>query len=512
MADKIKIILQAKDQTKAAFKSVNKSMSKLNKASSALGVSLGPVAAFATAGALVAIGKQALGAADEIQKMSQRLAISTEALSQYKHVAKLSGTDFEALAKGVAKSQRTIADAEDGLSTAVRAIEDMGLSVAELKKLKPEDAFEKMGAAMSGIVDPYTRASVAANVFGRAGKELLPIFNDGAAGVKAMRMEADRLGLTLSQDMADSAAKAADAGARLESAWSGFAQALTIKVAPALTTVGNMLATAFSDEKVSHLMQELEKTDKPFHNHLRRMSASVGGLSDEWVRAALAAHAANEVFSMVNVPGFAGAGLGTPDESYAPPVADMVQPVKDTTIAWNELDEAIYNLDEGNKILATIDEWGRLYSVVDGVKEPLSAVGEQAMVTADIMQDAGEQAAEGFSDAIVDAAIRSGDALESLGSIAKSVFSTILSGFLKMGISSLMGPAAPLAYAGIGPSIGGAPLGKSMATGDKSGGGTTINGGITVNANSTLNTDPMSIRKLATQIQDEIIELGRHRS
>ncbi|RLC36259.1 hypothetical protein DRH27_05505, partial [Candidatus Falkowbacteria bacterium] len=195
----VKILITAKDQSAKAFKSVNTRMAKLNRASQGLTAALGPLAAAASVVGFVSMAKGALEAADEIQKMSKRLDISTEALSQYRHVAELSGTNFESMAKGIAKSQRAIADADDKLSTAVRAIDDMNLSLADLKAMKAEDAFEAMGTAMTKIEDPYTRASVAALVFGRAGKDLIPIFAEGADSVRAMREEADQLGLTLDQ-------------------------------------------------------------------------------------------------------------------------------------------------------------------------------------------------------------------------------------------------------------------------------------------------------------------------
>ena len=71
------------------------------------------------------------------------------------------------------------------------------------------------------------------------------------------------------------------------------------------------------------------------------------------------------------------------------------------------------------------------------------------------------------------------------------------------------GGLGALATVPFGPQV---PAGFTNSVGSQGGGSNTTINNMTVNANSTLNTDPMSIRKLAEQLQDEIIEVGRHRN
>lgn len=237
----IKVVIGAVDKSGKAFKSVDGRMNRLKASSAALVKTMAPLMAVGAAAGIVAVGKSAIDSADKIQKLSLRMGVSTEALSQYEHVAKLSGTSFDTLTKSIAKMQKNMSDAEDGLSTAKLAFQNLGLSVEDLKGLKPEEQFELIGDKIAGIEDPARRTQVAMNIFGRAGSDLIPIFSQGAGAVAAMREEAHIAGLTLSQEMADGAAAAADAMTRLESASKGFWRTLTMNVAPGIASTLNVM-------------------------------------------------------------------------------------------------------------------------------------------------------------------------------------------------------------------------------------------------------------------------------
>ena len=528
MADAIKILLKAQDNTKAAFRSVDNNMTKLRKSSKLMAAALGPIGAFASAGALVAIGKQAISAADDIQKMSQRLDISTEALSQYQHVADLSGTSFESLAKGISKSQRAIADADDGLSTAVRAIKDAGLELAALKKLSPEDAFEALGEAVAGIEDPFTRASAAAAIFGRAGKEMLPIFNKGAEAVREMREEADRLGLTLSQDAADNAAEAADAMQRLDSAMKGLQVTIASIVSEPLADFLNDIVQVATQQtpfqQMTAGMQRLKMEMPLAYAEIRQMQKNTEGMT---VAMTLAAIAAADLQKASSVSAFGGDLLGmskaqaTKDEAAA--LDAMNDSLKERGSALEEMDildsigsvEAILRLVELTEQIdafnMSLKDTTSELTEMDGIQMNQS-IGNDILImwdnaasqvsrTARVMRDEGVNAAQTFGDAIVTSALRGEDALSSLGNVARSVFGSIISSFLSIGINTLFNPASAVSPDFIG------PLQKSAATE----GGTTINGGLHVKANTTLNNDPMSLTRLAEQLQDKLIEVGKRR-
>ena len=123
-------------------------------------------------------------------------------LSELKYAADLSGASVEALETSIRRMQRTVYDAGMGMKSAKDALAQLGLSVEMLKGMKPEDQFETIAESLSKVQDPTTRAALAMVIFGRSGTALLPMLEQGKAGIKAMREEAQKLGLTMSGEAA----------------------------------------------------------------------------------------------------------------------------------------------------------------------------------------------------------------------------------------------------------------------------------------------------------------------
>ncbi len=145
-------------------------------------------------------------AGDQLDKMAARTGVSVEALSQLGFAAEQSGADIETLEKGIRTMQRTINDAQRGLSTATDAFDDLGLNFRQLATLSPEEQFQTIADAITRVEDPSKRAALAMQVLGRAGTQLLPLL----ANIRALRAQADNLGLTISTKDASSAALLTD--------------------------------------------------------------------------------------------------------------------------------------------------------------------------------------------------------------------------------------------------------------------------------------------------------------
>ncbi|MCL4743595.1 MAG: hypothetical protein KJZ54_15480, partial [Phycisphaerales bacterium] len=166
------------------------------------------IAAIGTAGLapLAASVRSFASAGDVLDKMSQRTGISVEALSELGFAAEQSGADLQTLEKGVRTLQRSINDAERGLSTATDAFSDLGLTAEQLRGLTPEEQFKLVAEALSRIEDPSKRAALAMQLLGRAGTQLLPLMQNGVRGIEELQEQARSLGLTVSTETAKDAA------------------------------------------------------------------------------------------------------------------------------------------------------------------------------------------------------------------------------------------------------------------------------------------------------------------
>jgi TP901 family phage tail tape measure protein len=179
---------------------------------------------------------------DEIQKMSLRTSISTEALSEMRFALEQSGSSIEGMEKGVRRMTSFIQDGRDGLTETTRALDTMGVSVSDFEGAKPEEAFNLLTTALANVEDEITQAALAQDIFGRSGTALLPLLAQGADGIDALKQEAHDLGIVFDQDMADSAARLIDAqntmGKSVEGLQIAFAQHLAPALSGVLETVG----------------------------------------------------------------------------------------------------------------------------------------------------------------------------------------------------------------------------------------------------------------------------------
>ena len=164
---------------------------------------------------LVAASKAFAAMGDSIGKMSKRTGFSAEALSELSFAAQQSGTDIGAFENGVRRMQRTITDAGQGLKSASDALGMLGLSYSQIARLSPEAQFKLIADRLSQIKNPTTRAAMAMQIFGRSGTAMLPMLDQGAAGIEALQAEARALGLTMSSEDAKAAEDFTDALGRL---------------------------------------------------------------------------------------------------------------------------------------------------------------------------------------------------------------------------------------------------------------------------------------------------------
>ena len=208
----------------------------------------------AIVGPLLATAKVFTTVGDNLNKMSLRTGVSVESLSQLGFAAQQSGTDLATLENGVRNMQRSILDAERGLSTSVDSLKMLGLNVQQLKGLKPEDQFKLIADRIAQVPDESTQAALSMKLLGRAGTQLLPLMKNGAAGIEALQAEAERLGLTVGTDQAADAAKLGDAWGRVTSQLKAAAVQAGAALAPMLTSLASSVSKIV--RKVIDFVQE----------------------------------------------------------------------------------------------------------------------------------------------------------------------------------------------------------------------------------------------------------------
>jgi hypothetical protein len=208
--------------------------------------------AVAAAGAAIfAFTKNAADTLDQLGKMSQRVGVSVESLSALKHAAKLSDVSIEDLGTGLKKLARNMSDTQAGTGDARQAFAALGLSVIDSSgKLKGTDAMlAQVAEKFAGMEDGAGKTALAMRIFGKAGADLIPLLNQGKAGLAEASAEAERLGLVFSTQAAKDAEVFNDNLTRLSGAVEGVSIWLAGPLVKALGEASSAMLAAHRESE-----------------------------------------------------------------------------------------------------------------------------------------------------------------------------------------------------------------------------------------------------------------------
>ena len=221
-AEQLNIILTAKDKAFAAAMDKNakriasfaKNANKdLGAASAGFDKLAKGVAAFATLATIQQLGTMVRDAANklgDLKDASDAIGITTDAMQELTYAAQLSGVSADLLQTSLAKLSKNLGDAAMGGSAAKKALDTLGLSGASLAAMPLDKALGAVADKMSMIENPAQRAALATELFGKSGLAMVNMLADGSAGLNAMAIEAQNLGVVIDRDVIANAAEAAD--------------------------------------------------------------------------------------------------------------------------------------------------------------------------------------------------------------------------------------------------------------------------------------------------------------
>jgi hypothetical protein len=262
MARIINTEIRADDKTRTAIESAKSGMrgyqSTVNRRSRLIETSMRLIR---SSFALVATGAIALVAGlgmittatarslDETGKFADRLGVTTEALSQYKFIADLSGISTSQLENSFEKMSRNIGEAAVGTSEATEAFELLGLSASDLLDLSPDAQFEAVAQAMDSVESSSLRTSIAMDIFGRSGGAMLQVMESGSEGIRQMKEEAIALGIVVTGEQTAAAAEFNDSWTRVGAAITGVRNGIGLELMPQITSLANQLAVFIAENR-----------------------------------------------------------------------------------------------------------------------------------------------------------------------------------------------------------------------------------------------------------------------
>jgi len=230
---------------------------------------LGPAGLIAGAGiAAAGVGITALvlpvaNTADELANLAQKTGVSVEALSALTYVAQMSDTDLQGLVKGLQRLSVAMFDTQVQGEEGSAALKALGVSAVDASgQIRPtEQVLLDLADQFANMPDGADKAALAIKLFGKEGMSLIPLLNQGRAGITALMEEAERFGLVINSQTAQAAELLNDNLDRLRGMLEGVQRQIGAAVIPVLAD--------FTEEVI------LAQTETgSFSNELQRITAN----------------------------------------------------------------------------------------------------------------------------------------------------------------------------------------------------------------------------------------------
>lgn len=224
------------DTIQGKFDSVIGAIGKVQGALELLGT-------IASLGGLTAMAKQAVSTADDLGDMAAALGLSTDQLQELTYAAEQMGSSSETMTQGIAKFEKTLADAVGGSREAGDLFKQLGLDAKELASLPLPDAMEKFATAIAGVGNQAQRVDFTTQAFGKSAVSLTAVLQQGGDTLQQFRQEAHETGNVMQSELIASAGDLQNEFQKASGAITKQMQSALINLGPLLTSSAGLFAS-----------------------------------------------------------------------------------------------------------------------------------------------------------------------------------------------------------------------------------------------------------------------------
>jgi len=196
------------------------------------GLAAGAVGAARQIGAIAGATAEVI---DQQSKLAAKIGVPLESFAALAQAADLAGISQEKVTVAVQKMGVELVKASNGTKSAQAAFAALGLSAEELSAMQPDQAFQKIAEEIGKLPTPAERTAAAMKIFGKAGKDLGPLFTDGGAAIRQAAEETRLFGVALDTVSGQNVETMNDSFTRLGKAFEGFKMQIVAAFAPAVT-------------------------------------------------------------------------------------------------------------------------------------------------------------------------------------------------------------------------------------------------------------------------------------
>ena len=253
MAQKVKFTFAAIDNTKAAFNTLNKSLSFAGKSAATVSKGILGIGAAATAaaGAVALFTKSNVNALDTLGKTASKLGVNVEFLQQMRFAAEQTGIETRTLDMGLQRFIRRVAEAAKGTGEAKAALQQLGIEFknADGSARDIQDILFDVADGLANTSSEGERVRLAFKFFDSEGVALVNTLKGGSAELKKFFDQAENLGILISSDTTKKAEAFNDQLNIIRRQFTAITQNLVGAFLPILQDVSKDLTKFLSDTK-----------------------------------------------------------------------------------------------------------------------------------------------------------------------------------------------------------------------------------------------------------------------
>lgn len=251
---------RAMDRIQRANDSIRNSAAKLT------GVIVGLSATFGATAFMSGVKAQ-LDMADAMDEAAQKAGVSTKVFSEWAYAGRFASLETESLVKVFAKVNEAVVKAASGDDKMKSLLVDtlqVQVRNASGQLMSADQVLMQIIDRLSGVQDQTLKSSAAVEIFGeKMGPQLLPLINLTKQGITDLTEEANRLGVTISDEAGAAAGDLKDQLDRLKATQEGLYNQIMTQMLPGL----NALATSWLENN---------KNAGVFKGTLKTMASAAG--------------------------------------------------------------------------------------------------------------------------------------------------------------------------------------------------------------------------------------------
>jgi chloramphenicol 3-O-phosphotransferase len=205
--------------------------------------------------------KGTIEADSHLQELASRLDVSAHVIRNFGLVAQDAGVDLEAAANSLGLLQKNLGEAETKGGETAAAFAKLGVALKEPdgSARDLQDVIADVADGMAALPDQNARAAVSMQLFGRAGRSLVPILSQGSDAFRAAMTDAAKLGNALGDDFYKDVKEAQDGYEHFAFGLASLKDRAIAAVLPAIDAFGKVLQLVVTEllelDKNTHLVQ-----------------------------------------------------------------------------------------------------------------------------------------------------------------------------------------------------------------------------------------------------------------